>query len=132
MRCGFLRRYVEKESRMLRSLRPWVPGNVNDRSVTGFRIRHGTARGPMSRTFYYAMKARGEGPRETFLSVGKVIITEADEAAWEEQRANPRGTESRLIAKAEEMRRSRGRKAGRAAVASPRHVSKKRKAKAMK
>jgi hypothetical protein len=109
---------------MLKSLRPWVPGNPNDRSVTGFRIRNGGARGPMSRTFYYKMKAEGIGPRETFLSATKVIITPADELAWQERRANPRGTEARLIAKAEEMRRSRGRKAGRAAAQSPRHISK--------
>ena len=34
----------------------WVPGNPNDRSVTGFRIRHGSSRGPMSRRYYYELK----------------------------------------------------------------------------
>jgi hypothetical protein len=111
---------------MLKSLRPWIAGNPNDRSVTGFRIRNGSARGPMSRTFYYKLKMVGLGPRETFLSPGKTIISAADEAAWQEARANPSSTEAKLIAKAEEMRRHRGRKAGAAAAASPRHVSKKR------
>jgi hypothetical protein len=104
----------------------WVPGNPNDRSVTGFRIRNGGARGPMSRTFYYAMKKRGEGPRETFISFNKTIITERDELAWQERRATPSDTEARLIARAEKARRSRGRKAALASAASPRHVSKQR------
>jgi hypothetical protein len=108
---------------MIKSLE-WVPGNPNDRSVTGFRTRNGGAKGPMSRSFYYGMRKRGIGPRETFLSPTKVIITPTDELAWQQARSHPHGTEAKLIAKAEEMRRSRGRNAGRASVASPRHVSK--------
>jgi len=104
----------------------WIAGNTHDRSVTVFRIRCGGAKGPMSRAFYYRLKARGEGPRETYLSPGKIIITSADERAWLEARANPSDTEARLIAKTEAMRKTRGRKAGRAAAASPRHVSKRR------
>jgi hypothetical protein len=105
---------------------PWIAGNPNDRSVTGFRIRNGSSKGPMSRAFYYAMKARGVGPRETYLSPNRIIITPPDEAAWLEARATPRGTEARLIAKAEAMRKARGRKAGKAAAASPHHVSKRK------
>jgi hypothetical protein len=105
---------------------PWMPGNPHDRSVTGFRTRNGSSKGPMGRTFYYGMKARGEGPRETYITPNRIIITAADEAAWLEARANPSGTEARLIAKAEAMRKARGRKAGRAAAASERHVSKRR------
>jgi hypothetical protein len=107
-------------------LAPWVAGNPNDRSVTGFRIRNGNARGPMSRGFYYKMKKRGDGPRETYLSPDRIIITAADEAAWLEARANPRGTEARLIAKAMESRKARTRKAGKASVASPYHYTKRR------
>jgi hypothetical protein len=81
----------------------------------------------MSRGFYYAMKARGMGPRETCLGLNRIIITAADEAAWLEARANPRGTEARLIAEIEAMRKARGRRAGSAAAASPRHISKRRK-----
>ena len=102
----------------------WIPGNPNDRSVTGFRIRNGSSKGPMSRAFYYAMKARGLGPREISLGLNRIIITAADEAAWLEARANPGDTEARLIAEIEAARKARGRKAGRAAAASPRHVSK--------
>jgi hypothetical protein len=105
-------------------LAPWVAGNPNDRSVSGFRIRHGSARGPMSRGFYYKMKRRGDGPRETYLSPDRIIITPADEARWLEARSNPQGTEARLIARAEAARKIRACKAGRAAIASPRHATK--------
>lgn len=102
----------------------WQPGNPHDRSITGFRIRQGNARGPMSRAFYYKMKARGDGPRETYLSPGRVLITAKDEAAWLEAKSNPQGTEARLAAKASaEMRKARAQKAGKAAVASPLHRS---------
>lgn len=111
---------------MSKSPSPWIPGNPNDRSITGFRTRNGTSKGPMSRVFYYALKARGAGPRETHLTPSRIIITAADEQAWLEARANPSGTEARLIAKAATMRKERGRKAGKAAAASPRHVSKRK------
>jgi hypothetical protein len=110
---------------MLKSLRPWIPGNPHDRSVGGFRIRNGSGRGPMSRSFYQRMKERGEGPRETFLSALKIIITPQDELAWQEARADPRDAGARL-AKAEAMRRERARKAGRTSLAGPNHVSKTR------
>jgi hypothetical protein len=110
---------------MLKSSLEWVPGNPNDRSIGGFRIRNGSGTGPMSRSFYYTLRKRGIGPRETFLAPTKVIITPADELAWQQARSHPHGTEAKLKARAEKMRRDRGRKAGAAAVASPRHVSKK-------
>jgi len=115
---------LNQESQMSKVSIEWQPGNPNDRSTKGFRIRNGTSKGPMSRAFYYKLKRRGDGPRETYLSPGRVIITAKDEAAWLEARANPCGTEARLLAKAAEMRRARAQKAGRAAVASPLHRSK--------
>jgi hypothetical protein len=72
----------------------------------------------MPRSFYYKQKARGDGPRETYISAHRIIITAKDEAAWLEARANPCGTEARLNAKAAEMRKARAQKAGRAAIAS--------------
>jgi hypothetical protein len=72
----------------------WIPGNPNDRSVTGFRIRNGSAKGPMSRTLYFGMKARGDGPRETYITPNRIIITAADEQTWLEARANPSGYRS--------------------------------------
>ena len=103
----------------------WTPGNPNDRSVTGFRIRHGSARGPMSRTFYYGMKKKGLGPRETTIN-NFTIILPADEREWEEARAKPVGTEAKLVAKTKAWRHRRSLKSGAAAAASPKHVSKQR------
>jgi hypothetical protein len=102
----------------------WVPGNPNDRSIEGFCIRHGRARGPMSRKKYNKMRAAGHGPRETIDVDGMIMILPKDEAAWEEARRNPDITEQRLIEKVKEFRRQRARKAGRASAASARHVSK--------
>ena len=101
----------------------WTPGNPNDRSVTGFRIRHGGPRAPMSRRFYQVMQQRGLGPRETIIN-NKTIITAADEAAWEAARANPTGTEAKLIEAVKAMRHRRAKLAGAAAAKSARHVSK--------
>jgi hypothetical protein len=101
----------------------WIPGNFNDRSVKGFRIRHGSDRGPMSRTFYYRMKKAGFGPRETNI-LNKVTITSEDEQAWERARAEPVGTEAKLVAKQKAWRQWRSKRSGAAAAASARHVSK--------
>jgi hypothetical protein len=101
----------------------WVAGNPNDRSIRGFRIRHGGSRGPMSTSFYNRLKKEGRGPRESYAD-GKVFISVEAEQEWDRARANPTGTEARLIAKMKERRHQRALKAGRAAAASPRHVSK--------
>ena len=99
----------------------------NDRSVTGFRIRHGSARGPMSRTLYYRLKKAGRGPREIRVTPTMIIITPEDELAWHDSLAHPRDTEQRLIAKVDARRLARAKKAAAASAASPRHVSKKKK-----
>jgi len=98
----------------------WVPGNPNDRSVEGFRTRNGGARGPMSRSRYYKLKKERRAPRETHLG-GLTIITPEDEAAWKNARANPKGTEERLIKRAAERRSDRARRAAAAAILSPKH-----------
>ena len=100
---------------------PWVPGNPNDRSVEGFRIRHGGRAGPMSRSFYYGMKRRGEGPRERHVN-GKVIITPEAEAEWDAGAKSK--TERAKIKKINAMRHKRALKAGAASKESPLHVSK--------
>jgi hypothetical protein len=105
----------------------WTPGNINDRSPTGFRIRHGSARGPMSKTKYAKLKKEGRGPRETWLGPNDVIITVADEQEWDRARAEPVGTEARLVAKAKAIAAAKIKVATRASMASARHVSKQRK-----
>jgi hypothetical protein len=101
----------------------WTAGNVNDRSVEGFRIRQGGSRGPMSPRFYNSMKQNGLGPRETIV-LNKIIITAADEREWEEARANPTDTELEAVEKVRQRWHQRALKAGRASAASSRHVSK--------
>ena len=102
----------------------WVPGNPNDRSVRGFRVRHGGARGPMSVTLYNKLKKLGLAPRETIVG-NVVIITVDDERAWDNARSNPTDdTELKLIAETRRRWHRRALAAGRAAAASPIHVSK--------
>jgi hypothetical protein len=103
----------------------WVAGNPNDRSIRGFRIRHGSSRGPMSTSFYNRLKKEGRGPRESYAD-GKVFISVEAEQEWDKARANPTGTEAKLVERMKAMRRQRALKAGRASAASPRHVSKQR------
>jgi hypothetical protein len=91
--------------------------------VLGFRIRHGTSRGPMSIAFYNRLKRKKRGPRETVVD-GVIIILPDDERAWDEARRNPSDTEAQLIAKTRERWHRRALAAGRAAAASPVHVSK--------
>jgi hypothetical protein len=101
----------------------WIPGNPNDRSIGGFCIRHGGLRGPMSRKFYNDLKKKDLGPRETFVDT-KIIITVEAEAEWERARAEPGAKEQRQNAKIKAWRHRRSLKAGAAAAASPKHVSK--------
>jgi len=103
---------------------PWITGNPFDRSVEGFRTRHGSAKGPMSRAHYAKLKKLKIAPRETVLGDGVVIITVADEAAWEEARANPTGKEAARVAEVRKRWRERALAAGAKAAESPIHVSK--------
>jgi hypothetical protein len=88
----------------------WFPGNPNDRSVYGFRWRHGGRKGPMSKTKYFALKKAGRGPRELELN-GTIIITAKAEAEWERLHSAPKGALAKLVAKEAAMRKRRA-KAG--------------------
>jgi hypothetical protein len=101
----------------------WVAGNPNDRSITGFRHRHGSERGPMSKATYYRLRNAGRGPVETPVSANRVIITVENELKWERSRSNPTGTEAKLVAKAKRARIKRAKKAAQAAL-DGNHVSK--------
>jgi hypothetical protein len=100
----------------------WVPGNPNDRSVLGFRIRHGGSRGPMSVTLYNKLKKSGRGPRETVVG-GAIVILCEHEREWDEARANPSDTELKLIEQTRERWHRRAKKAGAASAKSPKHIS---------
>jgi hypothetical protein len=115
---------VGQTAKLINPDRPeWVAGNPNDRSIRGFRIRHGTSRGPMSASFYNRLKKAGRGPKESYVD-GKVFISVENEEAWDRARSDPSGTEAKLIAKMKAMRHRRALKAGRASAASAKHVSK--------
>jgi hypothetical protein len=83
----------------------------------------------MSVATYSRLRNAGRGPNETVLTPGMVIITVADEAAWDVARANPVGAEARLVTKMKAARVARAQKAGRAAATSPNHVSKRKRRK---
>ena len=104
----------------------WIPGNVNDRSVLGFRTRHGSSRGPMSVTAYRKLKKLGIAPRETIVG-GIVLVLPEDEKAWDDARRNPTNdAELKQIAATRERWHKRALAAGKAAAASPIHVSKRK------
>ena len=99
----------------------WLPGNPNDRSVYGWRIRHGGSHGPMGSSKYHQLKKEGRGPRETIIG-GKILITVADEAAWD--KSPPKGDEPKhQLDERAEGRRERAKKAAAAAILSPLHIS---------
>jgi hypothetical protein len=101
----------------------WVNGGAGDCSVDGFRHKNGSGSGPMSKKFYRDLQAAGLGPKETVIR-GKVFVFPEAEAEWRTARSNPGDAEQKLIAKTRERWRRRAKAAGRAAAASPVHVSK--------
>ena len=101
----------------------WVPGNVHDRSVLGFRIRHGTSRGPMSVAFYNKLKRASLGPVETVVGT-TISISPQSEQAWDDARRNPTGDEAARVAATRARWHERALKAGKKAAKSPIHVSK--------
>jgi hypothetical protein len=52
-----------------------------DPSIAGFCTRKG-----ISRSTYTVMRSAGQGPRETPAGARRIIITEEDEAAWDDAR----------------------------------------------
>src|SRR5262245_2216579 len=106
----------------------WYPGCPGDRSVTGFRYRWGSSRGPMSKAKYYKRQRLGLGPREVQLPPGRVIITPDAEADWAKARSNPNTTEERLVAKLKAQRLAKTKKAAAKSVEGDSHVSKQRRA----
>jgi len=101
----------------------WVPGNPHDRSILGFRTRHGNSRGPMSVAFYNKLKKLGLGPHETVVGM-TVSISPEDEKAWDDARRNPTGDEAARVAATRARWHERALKAGKKAAKSPNHVSK--------
>jgi hypothetical protein len=91
--------------------RDWLPGNPFDRSIEGFRIRNGSAHGPLSKKFFYSMMKAGVGPRVKRV-LGKRIITPAAEREWQEAQDTPID---------EKVRSARSARAGKLGLQSPDH-----------
>ena len=88
-------------------------------------IREFCARWKIGPTKYYKMRNDGRGPRELRVG-GSIRITAQAEADWVREHETPTGAEARLIKREREARIDLSRRAGKAAAASPRHVSKRR------
>ena len=86
----------------------WEPGNPHDRSVLGFRVRHGGAKGPMSKSKYLSLKKAGRAPRETELN-GMIIISRRAEEEWDRANERPTGALARLVKREAEARHRKAR-----------------------
>jgi hypothetical protein len=92
----------------------WEPGDPRDRSVLGFRIRHGGSRAPMSKTKYFAMRDAGQGPAETIVG-GRITIEPEAEAEWVRRHTRPTGAAARLAQREAAARSEKARHAAMAA-----------------
>src|SRR6516162_4769079 len=85
----------------------WTPGNPFDRSPFGFRVRHGNAKGPMSKHQYFKLQRAGRGPLER-----DGLISVQAELEWDRAQAKPpKSAAQRLIEREKEARRQRARHA---------------------
>jgi hypothetical protein len=79
----------------------------------------------MSRPFYNELRAAGLGPKE--MRYGNwVRISHSERLRWQERMANPDDAATLAIQAAKARMATRGRKAAAVAVASPQHISAKR------
>jgi hypothetical protein len=91
-----------------------------------FTIGEFCARNSISATTFHKLKKEGRGPNEMHLGTAIRISAEA-KMVWRRARETPDEAELRLIQREQEARRRSARKAAKAAVASPHHVSKRHK-----
>jgi hypothetical protein len=91
-----------------------------------FSIAEFCGRNAISPCTYHRLKGEGRGPLEMHLG-GAIRISIEAEKAWRCAREMPDDAEARLIAREKAARERSARKAGKASVASPHHVSKRHK-----
>jgi hypothetical protein len=91
-----------------------------------FRIREFCKAHGLSVASYYALKKLGLGPREMHLAGNMIRISAEAAAAWRKERENPKADEAKELARLAERRQQRSRRAAARAVASPDHVSNRR------
>jgi hypothetical protein len=87
-------------------------------------------RNNLSEPSYYKMRAQGLGPKEMRIGT-KVLITLAAEAEWQRARENPKGAEAAEIARTAKALQKRARRAAAKSIASPLHVSRCQRSKAV-
>ena len=92
-----------------------------------FTIQEFCFRNGISPGTYHKLKAHGRGPREMPLGRAIRISIEAEQD-WRREREMPDDAEARLLKRESEARARSARKAAKAAMASPLHVSKRAKA----
>lgn len=92
-----------------------------------FSIQEFCWRNTISLPTYHKLKRAGLGPDE--MRFGNVIrVTAEAELKWQRARTNPKGDEARATAAAAAATVARGRRAGKLAAQSERHVSKRKSA----
>ena len=79
----------------------------------------------MSRPFYNKLRERGRGPEE-MRDGSWVRISHQARLRWQQRMANPDDAATLAIQQAKERMAARGRKAAAVSVASPQHISAKR------
>ena len=106
-----------------------VSGSSDDHSCTepSYTIRQFCLAEGLSPPTYFKLRAMGLGPRE-MRSGALVRISHRARLEWQLARENPAGEEAEAVRKTAEAIRARSRAAVKAAVASPRHISNRRRA----
>jgi len=103
----------------------------DDAARTAFSPEEFCRRNGISMATFWKLRDAGRAPQLMYL--GRIIrISVEAERQWQRERENPAPKEAAEIARARKMWRAMGRKAGLAAAASPKHVSKQGKRKRLK
>jgi hypothetical protein len=106
------------------TVRPEVTGRAGAGDVcAAFSVEEFCRRNDISEALFWKLRRENRGPQ--CMELGRILrITPHAEAAWHRARENPDAAETELIARARAMRTRLARKAGKAAAASPKHISK--------
>jgi hypothetical protein len=99
---------------------------ISSEAAASFSINQFCQRHDISRGKYFGMRRLGLGPVEMRLGPSTVRITREAELDWQHAREHPAGAELAHIERGKTVLVARGRTAGTAAAASPRHISDKR------
>jgi hypothetical protein len=99
-----------------------IPGSFADRRIIDFCVRH-----DMSKSGYYRLPKKVRAALETVYGPRTIRILPKAEAEFDRRYAKPTTAAARLLQKMERKRVAQAKKAGAAAIRSPRHVTKRAK-----